>query len=90
MVGAVCPKGACVMVAAKTYSSPASKPSILQSLRYRLKLLMREPTTVVGILLAILFTYLILLPVLSILTDAVQVQLGDARRIGVEVGEGTM
>ena len=89
MVGAVCPKGACVMVAAKTYSSPASKPSILQSLRYRLKLLMREPTTVVGILLAILFTYLILLPVLSILTDAVQVQLGDARRIGVEVGEGT-
>ncbi|WP_245989920.1 ABC transporter permease [Litoreibacter meonggei] len=55
-----------------------------------MKLTMREPTTAVGFVVAIIFAYLILLPVLSILLDAVKVQLGDARRIGGEVGDGTL
>ncbi|WP_211342433.1 ABC transporter permease [Litoreibacter halocynthiae] len=59
-------------------------------MRYKMKLTMREPTTAVGFVVAIIFAYLILLPVLSILLDAVKVQLGDARRIGGEVGDGTL
>lgn len=45
-----------------------------RSLRYRLRLALREPTTLVGILMAALFLYLILVPILSILADAVTVQ----------------
>ncbi len=60
-----------------------------QRLRYRLKIAMREPTTVIGVMAALLFTYLILVPILSILTDAVQVQFGDSRRTGAGIGEMT-
>ncbi|TDT74016.1 iron(III) transport system permease protein [Litoreibacter halocynthiae] len=69
---------------------PDDKPSFTQAMRYKMKLTMREPTTAVGFVVAIIFAYLILLPVLSILLDAVKVQLGDARRIGGEVGDGTL
>jgi iron(III) transport system permease protein len=77
------------MVASKLKSSLAAQPSVVVGLRYRLKSMMRDPTTVVGILLALLFTYLILLPIVSVLIDAVQVKLGDTRRIGGEVGDPT-
>ena len=54
----------------------------LARLKYRYRLAMHEPTTVIGILMALLFTYLILVPIISILIDAGQVQFGDNRRIG--------
>lgn len=59
-------------------------------LKYRYRLAMHEPTTVIGILMALLFTYLILVPIISILIDAGQVQFGDDRRIGTDVGSGTL
>lgn len=59
-------------------------------LKYRYRLAMHEPTTVIGILMALLFTYLILVPIISILIDAGQVQFGDNRRIGSDVGSGTL
>ena len=77
------------MVAAKHHNSSAGQPSIALGLRYHLKLMARDPTTLIGIVLAVLFTYLVLLPVLSILTDAVQIQQGDTRRTGGEVGDAT-
>ena len=59
-------------------------------LKYRYRLAMHEPTTLIGIVMALLFTYLIVVPILSILTDAGQIQFGDTRRIGGEVGGGTL
>ncbi|SMD09115.1 ABC transporter permease [Primorskyibacter flagellatus] len=58
-------------------------------LRYRTRIAMREPTTLIGLFMAALFTYLIVVPIISILLDAVQTQFGDARRTDTEVGEWT-
>lgn len=58
-------------------------------LRYRLKIILREPTTLIGFLAAALFAYLIIVPILSLLVDAVQVQFGDERRIKQDVGDFT-
>ncbi len=61
----------------------------LHRLRYRLKIILREPTTLIGVLAAALFAYLIIVPILSLLIDAVQVQFGDERRIKQDVGAFT-
>ncbi|MCB8822237.1 iron ABC transporter permease [Microvirga rosea] len=51
---------------------------------------LREPTTIIGLLTALLFAYLIVVPVASMLTDAVHVQFGDERRVGKPFGELTV
>ncbi|WP_198669796.1 ABC transporter permease [Pelagibacterium sediminicola] len=51
---------------------------------------MREPTTLLGILVALLFAYLIIVPIASLLVDAGRVQFGDERRIGAAPGEWTL
>ncbi|MGO4737789.1 ABC transporter permease [Bosea sp. 2KB_26] len=58
-------------------------------LRYRLRVALREPTTIIGLFAALLFAYLIVVPVVSILRDAVTVQFGDERRTAAEVGSLT-
>lgn len=58
-------------------------------LRYRVRLAMREPTTLIGVVLALLFAYLIILPIVSILLDSVQTQFGDERRTATDVGGWT-
>lgn len=57
--------------------------------RYRLRLALREPTTVIAVLMAALFAYLIVVPILSILSDAATVQFGDERRTAGETGSFT-
>lgn len=64
----------------------SSAPSAWQAWRYRLKVAMREPTTLIGILIALLFTYLIVVPIISIVLDSVMVQFGHERRLGKDVG----
>jgi iron(III) transport system permease protein len=51
---------------------------------------LREPTTVIGILMAALFLYLIVVPILSILGDAATVQFGDERRVKDDLGSFTL
>ena len=58
--------------------------------RYRLKLAMREPATLIGLVMAALFLYLIAVPIISILSDAVTVQFGDERRSQSPVGTHTL
>ncbi|HTM78849.1 MAG TPA: iron ABC transporter permease, partial [Devosia sp.] len=62
----------------------------MQRLRYGFKIPLREPTTLIGILTALLFTYLILVPILSMLMDTARVQFGDERRTGMEQGALTL
>lgn len=69
---------------------PTAEASRSQRLKYRLKVSLREPTTLVGILAALLFTYLILVPILSMLSDAARVQFGDERRTALDVGSLTL
>lgn len=54
--------------------------------RYKLRLAMREPTTMIAIVMAALFAYLIVVPILSILADAATVQFGDERRTAGATG----
>lgn len=73
-------------------AAPVSTPisgNRLNALRYRAKVALSGPTTVIGLLLAGLFTYLIVMPVLSILLDAVRVQFGDERRLRAGAGDFT-
>ncbi|ODT76519.1 MAG: ABC transporter permease [Pelagibacterium sp. SCN 64-44] len=58
--------------------------------RYRLKLAMREPATLIGLVMAALFIYLIAVPIISILSDAATVQFGDERRTQAEAGTHTL
>jgi iron(III) transport system permease protein len=61
-----------------------------QRLRYRFRIALREPTTIIGILAALLFAYLIVVPVFTMLTDAVLVQFGESRKAGAAVGMPTL
>jgi iron(III) transport system permease protein len=67
----------------------AATPSGWQAWRYRIKVALREPTTLIGVMTALLFTYLIVVPIISIIFDAVSVQFGHERRLGKEVGDFT-
>ena len=51
---------------------------------------MREPTSIIGVIMALIFSYLILVPILSMLLQAVTVQFGDERRTALETANGTL
>jgi iron(III) transport system permease protein len=68
----------------------SNAPSAWQARRYRLKIALREPTTLIGCLTAVLFTYLIVVPIISIVLDSVRVQFGHERRLGKDVGDLTV
>ena len=67
----------------------ALPPTLAQRFRYRLRLSLREPTTAIGALTALLFGYLIVVPIISMLLDAMRVQIGDERRTKQDIGELT-
>lgn len=55
-------------------------------LRYKIMTAWREPTAIIGVLLTVIFAYLIVVPIVSLLYDSIEVQFGDQRRTGVAVG----
>lgn len=48
------------------------------------------PTAIIGVLMVLLFAYLIVVPIVTLLHDAVEVQFGDARRTKSELGDWTL
>jgi iron(III) transport system permease protein len=68
-------------------SPPPQRPR--RGFAYRAKIALGEPTTVVGILALALFAYLIVVPIITMLSDAVRVQYGDDGRTGQDFGEFT-
>ncbi|GAB2954693.1 iron ABC transporter permease [Micromonospora polyrhachis] len=58
-------------------------------LRYRARVLLSEPTTLIGVLLIGAFAYLVIAPLVAIVSDAVRVQYGDDLRAGASVGSST-
>lgn len=57
--------------------------------RYRLRVALRHPATILGLLLLGLFAYLIVAPVVSLLLAAVEVGFGDEGRTGGAAGSFT-
>uniref|UniRef100_UPI003100D165 ABC transporter permease n=1 Tax=Neorhizobium sp. EC2-8 TaxID=3129230 RepID=UPI003100D165 len=74
---------------APTVVGSTRQPTVWQAWRYRAKVASREPTTLIGVLTALLFTYLIAVPIVSIVLDAVRVQFGHERRLGKDIGDLT-
>lgn len=60
------------------------------SLKYRTCIALRDPTTALGVLAALLFSYLIAAPIGSLLNDAVRVQFSDVARTGQALGALTL
>ena len=59
-------------------------------LNYYFKVGWKEPTAIIGVLMVMLFAYLVIVPIVTLLHDAVEVQFGDARRAKSEVGAWTL
>jgi iron(III) transport system permease protein len=68
---------------------PPAKPNRLGRLRYRARVLLSEPTALIGLLLVGAFAYLVVAPLVAIVSDAVRVQFGDDFRAGAAVGSWT-
>ena len=58
-------------------------------MKYRLRIGWREPTALIGVLLTLLFAYLIVVPIISLLYDSIEIQFGDGRRAGGQMGDLT-
>ncbi len=69
---------------------PAAEVTRRARWRYHLKIGWREPTSIIGVLMVLLFAYLIVVPIVTLLYDAVEVQFGDARRTKSELGDWTL
>ncbi|MQQ10158.1 ABC transporter permease subunit [Epibacterium sp. SM1979] len=76
------------MIAADPSQSPQAA-SAFQKLRHRLVVASTEPTLFVGLLLLMVFLWLIAMPLLTIFADIFTVQIGDEPRTGGTVGDWT-
>lgn len=61
-----------------------------KSFGYRFKVAMREPTTIIGVLAVVLFLYLILVPILMMLSDGFRVGFSDRTRLRASTGDFTL
>jgi iron(III) transport system permease protein len=68
---------------------PAEEATRLARWRYGLKIGWREPTAAIGVLMVLLFAYLIVVPIVTLMHDAVEVQFGDERRTKSALGAWT-
>jgi iron(III) transport system permease protein len=57
--------------------------------RYRLSVARHEPTFLIGLLLTAVLLYLIVAPLVAVLSDAGRVQFGDESKTGQRAGELT-
>jgi iron(III) transport system permease protein len=69
---------------------PAETATRLARWRYGLKVGWREPTAAIGVLMVLLFAYLIVVPIVTLLHDSVEVQFGDERRTKSALGAWTL
>ncbi|MFB9682239.1 ABC transporter permease [Streptosporangium vulgare] len=64
-------------------------PSRRRRLVYRLRVLRHDPTAVLGLVLVILLVYLVVAPLIAVLSDAFRLQYGDDVHAGQQPGEWT-
>jgi iron(III) transport system permease protein len=63
--------------------------TLLSRTRYRLSVMRHEPTSLLGVLLIVALLYLVVAPLVSVLSDSTQVQYGDETRAGKAPGSTT-
>lgn len=63
--------------------------TLLSRTRYRLSVMRHEPTSLLGVLLIVALLYLVVAPLVSVLSDSTQVQYGDETRAGGAPGSTT-
>ena len=56
----------------------AARPTLGQRLRYKFRITVSEPTTLIGVLMAALFAYLIVVPIIAIVLDAARSSLATS------------
>lgn len=61
----------------------------LSRLRYRLSVMRHEPTVMLGVLLIVALLYLVVAPLIAVLSDSTRVQYGDETRAGQAPGTST-
>jgi iron(III) transport system permease protein len=66
-----------------------TEPPRRRRLRYRLQVLRHDPTAALGLILAVLLAYLVVAPLVAVLSDAVRLQYGDEPLAGQQPGEWT-
>lgn len=84
------PETAGLVPAPDSAPQPGERTPLLARWRYRLKIGWREPTSIIGVLMVLLFAYLIVVPIVTLLHDAVEVQFGDQRRAKAALGDWTL
>lgn len=70
-------------------SSEVARPPRRRFSKYQLKIALRNPATLMGLVLTTFFAYMILAPVISLLLSAVQTARGDEFRTDTGAGEWT-
>ena len=68
------------------YQPEARRHTAWPQLRHKLSIVSQEPANLLAVLLLILFSWIILAPVVSVLLNAVLVQSGDEGRTGTAEG----
>lgn len=69
-------------------AAPA-RPSRGRRVLYRLRVLLRDPTVLLGLVLSVALLYLVIAPLVSVISDAGRVQYGDDVRTDQEAGSWT-
>lgn len=72
-----------------TIQRPPVKPPRRRRLVYRLRVLRHEPTAALGLVLALLLLYLVVAPLVSVISDSFRIQYGDQVHSGQQPGEWT-
>ena len=57
--------------------------------RYRARVLLHEPTMIIGAILTLLLLYLVIAPLVSVISDSVRVQFPDEIKTGLPAGDFT-
>ncbi|MFI0352647.1 ABC transporter permease [Actinomadura sp. 9N407] len=74
----------------KPPAQPASTPpSRRRRVLYRVRVLVREPTVLLGLVMCAALLYLVIAPLVSVMSDAARVQYGDENRSGGKPGSWT-
>ncbi|MEU5868485.1 iron ABC transporter permease [Nonomuraea sp. NPDC047529] len=76
-------------MAVLTKTEPPPRPPRRRRLRYRLQVLRHDPTAALGLILVVLLAYLVVAPLIAVLSDAFRLQFGDELHAGQQPGEWT-
>ncbi|MET7459407.1 iron ABC transporter permease [Nonomuraea sp. NPDC005501] len=76
-------------MAVTTRTQPPRRPPRRRRLLYRLRVLRHDPTALLGLVLVVLLAYLVVAPLVAVLSDAFRLQYGDEVHAGQQPGEWT-